>query len=111
MKISREGLKKLIGESVAKIVSESDPKPPTGGINWDNLTYLHRKGQMSRLNPKWQVIMTVREIVGGDMDRALAILKAAVATLEAGKSAMPAKPVADEPSEDPLDFASLHLGK
>lgn len=105
MKISREGLNNLISESIKKIVTESQ------GINWDNLTYLNNAGQISRLSPKWQVILLARKLASDDIDRTIAILKAASATLEASRAKMPPKPESTEPEQDPLDFASLVTGK
>ncbi len=106
MKVTRDQIKKLIGESVKKITESADE-----GINWDNLTYLNKGGKLSRLSPKWQVILLARQLAGNDFERMLAILKSAVATLEAKKSS---QPPAEDPSGEPegsLDFASLVTGK
>ncbi len=98
----------LFKEAVTKLVTES---MDDSGINWDNLEYLNRKGQLSRLNNKWQVIMLARNLSGNDFERSLAILKAAVATLEAKKMKMSSKPEEIASEEDMLDMASLVSGK
>lgn len=98
MKISSTQLKSLIAEAVNTKLQESG----AFGIDWAKMELLHAQG---RLHGKWHVIMTAMKETG-DAEKALAVLKSAVATLELHKSQNPPK-TEEVPEEDALDFQKL----
>lgn len=93
MKIKKETLQKIINECVAAKISELSESTDarmylaehsllSEGFNWDNMKYLHGRG---KLHGKWHIIMTAYLEAGEDPDRAMAMLTAAVATMQASK--------------------------
>jgi hypothetical protein len=94
MQISITELKKLVKEAVDKKLQEAG----MFGIDWEKMKLLQAT---NRLKGRWRLIMTAVEETG-DPEKALAVLKSAVATLELHKSKSPnpepeTPPVADEP--------------
>ncbi len=111
MKIKKSDLEKLINECVgAKMDELAETAPPVpgapsgGGINWDEMKYLHGRG---KLYGKWHVIMTAYLENDENADKALASLKAAVATLEAKGLGQPPKDQEMASMEDLTDFSKL----
>jgi len=112
MKISKENLSKMIEEAVTdKLKEHYRGGEDAWGINWKEMAWQDAQG--GRLSPKWEVIMRARMATSGDMDKALQVLKAAVATLEIHKGRAPQAPAPEEPApslEDMLDFQKLNTG-
>lgn len=105
MEVKQSELKKMIEESVTRVLSESN----TWGIDWANVAWLDAVG--GKLSPKWAAIMFVRQLLKGDMDRTLAVLKSAVATLELHKNRSKEQTPAESlPSEEPMDFGTMNTG-
>lgn len=101
MKIKKEDLEKIIKECVdAKIEELEESMQPDSSkqINWHMMKYLHAKG---KLHGKWHIIMTAFLEAGENDEKALAMLKAAVATLEAKKSSN------DKPEEEMASLEDL----
>lgn len=101
MKISLRELKVLISEAVDKKLQEHSPTGDIGrgGVNWAELKYQFAKG---RLEGSWRLIMTAMEETGGDQERALQLLKAAVAKFESKKSPPPPQEEEPEEMDDPV---------
>lgn len=79
MKITVKELKTIIAEAVDRKLQEAG----VFGIDWDKMKALHAKGQ---LKGRWHVIMTAMVEAGGEPEKALALLKSAVAALELHKN-------------------------
>jgi len=100
MEISLTELRSLIREAVDKKLQEAG----MFGIDWEKMKLLQAQG---KLKGRWSLIMTAMAGAGGDPEKALALLKSAVATLELHKSHNP-KPEQPTPStEDMLDMSKL----
>lgn len=98
MKITLAELKKLVTEAVDSKLQEAG----MFGIDWEKMKLLQAT---NRLKGRWRLIMTAVEETG-DPERALAVLKAAVATLELHKSKSPPKQEPEAPVVDePFDFS------
>lgn len=116
MKIRKEDLEKLIKECVSSklksIPQKSLNETKTAwigegeGFNWDQMKFLYARG---KLHGKWHVIMEAFREAKEDEERTLAILRAAVATLEAKKIQNPKPAKEEEPAsmEDLTDFSKL----
>lgn len=105
MEIKKSKLNQMINEAVDRALNESN----TWGIDWAKMAWLDAQG--NKLSPKWAAIMLVRQLVNGDMDRVLAVLKSAVATLELHKNKAQQAPSAEAgPDVDPMDFGAMNTG-
>lgn len=105
MEIKKSKLNEMINEAVDRALNESN----TWGIDWAKMAWLDAQG--NKLSPKWAAIMLVRQLVGGDMDRVLAVLKSAVSTLELHKNKAQQAPSAEASADvDPFDFGAMNTG-
>lgn len=106
MEINKKDLNKLIEEAVTRVIKESPGN--TWGVDWAKMAWLDARG--NKLSPKWAAIMFVRQLLQGDMDRTLAVLKSAVATLELHKNKSAQPEVGPSPDDEPMDFGTMNTG-
>lgn len=104
MEVTKSQLVKLIKEAADRAINESN----SWGIDWAQVAWAEAQG--NKLSPKWAVIMLARQLVKGDMDRTLAVLKSAVATLELHKSKSAQPEVSPSPDDEMMDFGMMNTG-
>lgn len=106
MKITKNQLESLIKEAMNSVTSLKENN--TWGIDWNKMAYLGSMGD--KLSPKWQLIMAARNLSDEDMDKALAILKSAVATLELHKNRSPKEAPVNSGEDTSMDFGLMNTG-